>query len=166
MTRRLLTVFCLLACAFPLRAQDSTAVQTGFGHAVIHWGKWVTLGAAVGLTFAALIQHDHAQEQWNQLTARCDPNIGGEPALCSLDANGVYRDNTSETLYEHTVYYDHLARRRIVIGEVSLLASVGMFVMEFKRRQMAPPNIPLHGFDVLIEPTAEGGARLGFSLPF
>ncbi len=156
----------LIMWAGVVSAQDTSLALTRVPPVspVVKWGKWVTLGAAIGFTVAGVVQHNHAQDQWNQLLARC--NV--DNAKCILGADGQYVDKETETLYEHTVYYDHLARHRIVIGQVNLLASVGMFVLEFKRRQMAPPNIPLHGLDLLIEPARgkDGSARFGLTLPF
>jgi hypothetical protein len=175
MSARLVALVCLGAWTAPLAGQDSTLApsgggggaagipsESGLGQQVIHWGKWVTLGTAIGLTVAAVVQHNHAQDAWNQLLTLCNSNS----QACTLKPDGTYERYAAESLYSLTVYYDHLARRRIIVGQVSLLASVGMFVMEFKRKQMSPPNIPLHGLDVLIEPTADGRARLGFTLPF
>ena len=172
MMRRFAIPLGLLAWVAALSAQDTslTAGRVTPSSPIIHWGKWVTLGAALGLTVAAVVQHDHAQDRWNELQALCrDDN-----QACALTSSGTYDTSTpngyqAELLYEETVYYDHLARRRLVLGQVSLLASVGMFVLEFKRRQLAPPNIPLHGLRMLIEPTGgagRGGARFGFTLTF
>ncbi len=169
MMKRVLVLAILLTWAVALPAQDTSLAPTHVPPVspVIKWGKWVTLGAAIGFTIAGVVQHNHAQDSWNQLISRC--SLDNEK--CALNSNGQYADYDSEVLYEQTVYYDHLARHRIIIGQVNLLASVGMFVLEFKRRQMAPPNIPLHGLRVLIEPTpggpgAAGGTRFGFTLPF
>ncbi len=166
MTRGLSVPICLLAWAGVLSAQDTslTPARVPPISPVIKWGKWVTLGAAIGFTVAGVVQHNHAQDSWNQLLTRC----GRDNQKCMLDASGKYEDYESELLYEETVYYDHLARHRIVIGQVNLLASVGMFVLEFKRRQMAPPNIPLHGLHLLIEPARgrDRSARFGLTLHF
>jgi len=166
MKRCLVTLAAALTCAAaPLAAQDSTltaAAPKSFGAQVVHWGKWVALGAALGFTVAAVVQHNHAQDSWDQLLALC----GKDNQQCMLTPSGTYQSYDAEYLYQQTVYFDHLARHRIVLGQVSLLASVGMFVVELKRRQLAPPNIPLHGLQVLIEPASGSGARLGLSLPF
>jgi len=173
MMRRLVMLIAFIAWTSFLTAQDTsvtgagTASQIPTASPIIHWGKWVTLGAAIGFTVAAVVQHNHAQDYWNQLQRLCTTNN----QACMLGSDGRYQAYEAELLYQQTIYYDHLARHRIVIGQLNLLASVGMFVLEFKRRELAPPNIPLHGLHVLIEPTGAGGvggegARFGFTLPF
>ena len=147
-----------------LRAQstgvDSTP-RSAWKHAVVHYGKWVAAAGAVAFTALAIEQHGHSNDAWNSLLAICQNNSQD----CAVGSDGRYRYYPAEYDYQLALYYDHRARWRLVAGQVSLLAAVGLFVTDLRGRSSTPRNIPVHPLTVSVAPTADG-ASLSLRLAF
>ena len=163
--KRVLAV-CLLALlggAVAVHAQEAPVrpAPQGWTRGVVHYGKWVTAATAVGLTIWAAREHASAQDEWRQLIGLCRDNN----AACQLRPDGRYVDYNAELLFQLTTYYDRRARSRLIGGQVSLLASAALFIMDLRHQQGNPPNIPFHGMELTAEP-ARDGARVGVRLPF
>lgn len=159
----------LALCALPpsLLAQQGNAPATsppgGWLRPVAHYGKWATAAAAIGFTVLAAREHQTANDTWDQLLQMCSQ----DNAACAQRPDGRYVDYSAELLYQKTLYYDHRARRRLIAGQVALLASAALFILDLRHGHGAPPNIPFHGLEVSAEPSAGGGgARLRVALPF
>jgi hypothetical protein len=155
----------LMGLTTALPAQRPAAPQTpapqGWTHALEHYGKWATAAAAIGFTVLAAREHQTANDNWNRLLGLCTQNV----AACVQRADGRYADYTAELLYQKTLYYDHRARRRLIVGQVSLLTSAALFILDLRHEHGGPPNIPFHGMEVTASPSGSG-ARLGIRLPF
>lgn len=155
----------LLSAAAGLRAQTSTVDSTprvAWTHAAIHYGKWAAVAGAVAFTALAIEQHRHSNAAWNSLLAICNQNSQN----CSIGPDGRYRNYQSEYDYQLAIYYDHRARWRLVAGQVSLLAAVGLFVADLHGgRSATPPNQTVHPLHVALRPTPEGAA-LAVRVPF
>ena len=157
-----------IACAALLLAAPALAAQqvdtvarhpTTWPRAVAHYGKWVTAAVAVGFTALAVHEHDFADRNWQQLLVLChDDN-----QRCAVGANGHYGDATAEQLYQNTVHYDRRARRRLIIGQISLLTTAVAFIFDLRHGSSEPKNIPLHGA-MTVEPTGDGG-RVRLRIP-
>lgn len=139
---------------------DSTP-RAAWTHAVAHYGKWAAAAGAVTLTALALEQHSHSNDAWNRLLAICRADSGN----CALGPDGRYRYYPAEYDYQQAIYYDNRARWRLVAGQVSLLAAVGLFVADRRAHGPAAPNIPVHPLGVTLAPTPDG-ARLALRLAF
>ena len=155
----------LLAGLAPaLVAQDSLRVAPQTTHtwtrAMVHYGKWATAASAVGFTILAAREHDTANRSWQRLLDLCR----SDNARCRQLPDGRYAAADAEALYQQTIYYDHRARQRLIVGQISVLTSAALFILDL-RHQSGPPNIPFHGLKVTAEPTG-GGARLGLQVPF
>ena len=154
----------LALCAPALAAQSAgvdSAPRAAWKHAVVHYGKWVAAAGAVGLTALAIQQHSHSNDAWNALLAICQRNSQD----CAIGPDGRYAYYPSEYDYQLALYYDRRARWRLVAGQVSLLAAVGLFVVDLRGHESGPRNIPVHPLSVSLAPTADG-ARLSLRLAF
>jgi hypothetical protein len=137
----------------PASGIDSTP-RSAWRHAAVHYGKWAMAAGAVAFTALAIEQHRHSNDAWNSLLAICN----GNSQLCVVGADGRYRNYQSEYYYQLAVYYDHRARWRLVAGQVSLLAAVGLFVYDLKGQSATPPNQPVHPVKLALTPTTDGAA--------
>lgn len=153
----------ILAGAAPAAAQQNPAPTSArtWQRQVAHYGKWAAVAGAVAFTAFALEQHHRSDQAWNTLIGICQANSQN----CSLGADGRYVNYTSELDYQLAIYYDHRARWRLIAGQVSLLAAVGMFVVDRRRGTGTPDNIPYHAVDVTLAPTIDG-ARMGLRIAF
>jgi hypothetical protein len=154
-TLRLLLL--LLLAAPVVRAQTSavdSAPRTAWKRVVTHYGKWVAAAGAVGLTALAIEQHRHSNDAWNALLAICN----NDSQNCSIGPDGRYRNYQSEYQYQLALYYDHRARLRLVAGQVSLLAAVGLFVADLHSGSGTTTNIPVKPVTLRLTPTADGAA--------
>jgi hypothetical protein len=152
---RLLALLLLTGPA--VRAQTSaldSVPRTAWKHAVTHYGKWVAAAGAVALTALAIEQHQHSNDAWNALLAIC----GANSQDCAVGPDGRYRNYQSEYDYQLALYYDHRARWRLVAGQVSLLAAVGLFVADLHGGSSSPPNIPVKPVKLTLTPTPDGAA--------
>ena len=142
-------------------ARVDATPRSAWQHAVVHYGKWVAAAGAVTLTALAIEQHGHSNDAWNRLLALCR----ADSQNCALASDGRYRNYQSEYDYQLAVYYDNRARWRLVAGQISLLASVGLFVVDLRGHSTGSPNIPVHPLGLTLAPTPDG-ARVSVRLAF
>lgn len=164
--KRAITLAATLAAVVPaLSAQETPATPPprNWKENVVHYGKWTTAAAAVGLTILAAREHDRANQSWNQLLTLCH----ADNAACQLRSDGRYVDYQAELYYEQTLYYDHRARHRMLGAQVSVLTSAALFILDLRHHGGNPPNIPFNGsrLQVTAEPLGDG-ARVGLRLAF
>jgi len=133
----------------------------GWSRSIVHYGKWATAATAVGLTILAAREHERAQDDWRQLLDLCRSNN----AVCQLRSDGQYADYNAELLYQRTTYFDRRARSRLIGGQVALLASAAMFILDLRHQGGEAPNIPFHGLELSVAPRGDG-ARLELRMPF
>ena len=141
-------------------AIDSTP-RSAWARAAVHYGKWAAAAGAVAFTALAIEQHRHSNDAWNNLLAICN----GNSQLCAVGPDGRYRNYQSEYYYQLAVYYDHRARWRLIAGQASLLAAVGLFVYDLKGQSPTPHNQPVHPVKLALSPTTDG-ATLSLRLSF
>lgn len=148
-----------------LVAQDSLAPAPRTSHnwarPVVHYGKWLSAASAVGFTLLAAHEHDTANRSWQQLLDLCRT----DNTACQVGADGRYATYQAELLYQQTLYYDRRARHRMIVGQISVLTSAALFILDLRHGDGNPPNIPFHGLRLLAEPAGDG-ARLGVRVPF
>jgi len=165
MSRALVAATCLILLAGTLAAQEEPATPPprSWSENLVHYGKWTTAVAAIGLTVLAAREHDRANESWQQLLDLC----GHDNAACALRSDGRYVDYQAEVYYQKTVYFDHRARRRLLGAQLSLLTSAALFILDLRHHGGNPPNIPFSGsrFEVTAEPQVDG-ARVGLRMSF
>lgn len=161
--RPLIIAVALAGLAPALGAQDPSvpAPQQSWTRGAVHYGKWATAAVALGLTVLAAKEHHHANDNWQQLRALCQT----DNTACQLRPDGQYANANAELLYQQTLYYDRRARRRLIVGQVSLLATAALFILDLRNQRSSPPNIPFTGLEVMAEPEGSG-ARFGLRVPF
>jgi len=127
----------------------------------VHYGKWTA--AAVAATFIALGAHEHQSSNrvFRQLLDLCLANS----ADCALASDGRYRNPAAEQLYQTSIHHHGRARVRLLLGQVSLLASAGLFLADLRHRSNDPGNIPFRGAKLTVAPQGSG-ARVGVRIVF
>jgi hypothetical protein len=160
------TTLCALLClagTTPALGQDvKPAPQSGSGwtRPVVRYGKWLTAAAAGGLTYLAAREHNQSADSWNRLLTICRI----DNADCAIGLDGRYVNPVAEANYQQSLYYDGRARKRLLAGQVALVISAAMFIADLSGGRNGPPNIPFDPNKLLVEPTSDGGARIGLRL--
>jgi len=162
-SRALIVAAALAGFAPALAAQErpAPAPPQGWTRGAVHYGKWATAAVALGFTVLAAREHHHANDNWQQLRELCR----ADNTACQQRPDGQYVDHTAELLYQTTLYYDRRARRRLIVGQVSLLATGALFILDLRNQRRGPPNIPFRGLELTAEP-AGSGARVGLRFNF
>ena len=162
-SRPLMVAAALAGLAPALAAQErpAPAPAQGWTRGAVHYGKWATAAVALGFTVLAAREHRNADDSWQQLRELCR----ADNTACQLRPDGQYANSAAELLYQKTLYYDRRARRRLIVGQVSLLTTAALFILDLRNQRRGPPNIPFHGLEMTAEP-AGSGARLGMRVPF
>ncbi len=137
-------------------AGATDAQHATWSRATVHWGKWTA--AAVAATFTVLGAHEHQNS--NRVFSELLDLCRASSANCALAPDGSYRNPTAEQLYQTSIHYDRRARLRLLLGQVSLLASAGLFLADLRHGGGGPENIPFRGAKLTVEPSG-GGARVG-----
>jgi hypothetical protein len=155
------SLWILLVCAcVPVRlcAQVVDTVPKPHFPALVHYGKWATLGASVALGAMAHAKNQDAEAVFRDLRQRCFDT----PANCLVGADGRYLDPESEALYGRTTRLDHQAARLLIGAEVSFAATAVGFVWELMHRKDGTPTIP---FEPRVEQTPTA-TRIGLTFRF
>ena len=149
----------LLGVALPVAAQEEVPGPSPIA-TVSRWAKWPALGGAVGLTAVALVRNRAADRVYDGLVTLCF----GAPDACRLaDGDGPVRftSDDAEALYQETLRIDRSARGWLLAGQVALVASGVMFLVDLIAGDDTPPNIPFPGFQLVAD-----GRRLGLAIGF
>ena len=146
------------APAEPLAAQDSIAPMVKSIPAVVRYGKWALLAAAVGMGLKASSAHQDADHAFDRLERYCVD----DETRCDQQSNGHYTDPISERYYQASLSGDRRARGWLLGGEATLLATAGLFVWEFTRPNHPPKNIPFEPTVEVIGPRTHLGLRVSF----
>ncbi len=152
-------------------AQDSTSrrqdaklqdVQPGaWRRGVVHYGKWLTAGAAIAFTAMAVHEHRFSHDAWDDLLVICRSSDNA----CARGSDGRYLRGDAEFLYQRSIYYDRRANRRLLGAQGSLLVTAALFIIDLSGRNQDPDNIPFSPLKVTLEPTKDGAA-LGMRIAF
>jgi hypothetical protein len=127
--------------AGPLQAQqaDDSLVRRP-SPALVKYGKWAVVAAAIGMGFKAASAHDDADRAFNRLNDYCF----SQPSGCPQSPGGKYLDPIAERYYQQSLSGDRSARSWLLGGEAALLGAAGMFVWELTRPKSLPKNIPFN----------------------
>ena len=155
-----LTLAAALAAPAPARAQAS-ATRPSLGNGAVHYGKWLTAGAAVAFTVMAAREHSHSRRTWDDLLTLCR----SADDACARGGDGRYVRSDAELLYQRSLYYDRRANRRLLGAQTTLLATAALFIIDLRARNDEPDNIPFSPLRVTVEPTRDGAA-VGVQLRF
>jgi hypothetical protein len=132
--RALLLSLGLLLLSSAARAQE----QTTPANPLVHWGKWGAAGLSLTLHLLAVSANNKANTAYSELQNSCFQ----DPHLCDLTSDGSYADPGSEALYQESLHQDKRARAFLISGEVALLGTVALFVIDLTRHKGPPPNKP------------------------
>ena len=162
-SRALIVATTLAGLAPAAAAQDrpAPAQPQRWTRGAVHYGKWATAAVALGFTVLAARENHNADDNWQQLRELCR----ADNTACRQRPDGQYANSMAEELYQKTLYYDRRARRRLIVGQVSLLTTAALFILDLRNQRRGPPNIPFHGLELTAEPEGSG-ARLGIRVPF
>jgi hypothetical protein len=148
----------LVCLAAPLPGQQLDSAVARPSPILVRYGKWATLGAAVGMGLKAASAHRAADRAYGRLEHYCLT----DPPACDQGPGGAYLDPVAERYYQASLGHDRRARRWLFGGEVTLLATAGIFVWELTRPRGPPDNIP---FSPSLS-VSDGNTRLGLALAF
>ncbi|HEV8265685.1 MAG TPA: hypothetical protein VGQ06_12125 [Gemmatimonadales bacterium] len=133
----------------------------GWRRGAVHYGKWLTAGAAVAFTAMAAHEHSFSRRDWDALLALCRT----ADDACALGSDGRYVRYEAEVLYQRSLYYDRRASHRLLGAQASLLATAALFILDLRPGRDEPDNIPFAPLRVTVEPTRDGaavGVRIAF----
>ena len=160
MMRRLtaLALGALLAGA-PLAAQQpADSVFARRSPALVHYGKWAVLAAAVGMGLKAGSAHRGADRAYHRLQQYCVENDFN----CAQRPDGRYVDPVAEGYYQSAVQGDRHARGWLLGGEAALLGAAGLFVWELTRPKGPTENIPFEPRVSVVGPRTQLGVAFRF----
>ncbi len=133
----LVTACCVAAGVAQAQADTASASRPS---ALVRYGKWATLGAAGAFAYLGAATHDRADRDYNTLLDYCRAS-----GPCPIGADGHYTDPHAEALYRRVRDADRLARGWLVGGQLAILTSAVLFVLDLKRGS-EPKNIPFSGY--------------------
>ncbi|HMJ57785.1 MAG TPA: hypothetical protein VK467_01535 [Gemmatimonadales bacterium] len=143
-------------------AQTAPAVRgMSLRQGAVHYGKWLTAGAAVAFTAMAVHEHGFSHRDWDNLLVICRSSDNA----CARGSDGRYLRADAEFLYERSIYYDRRANRRILGAQGSLLVTAALFIIDLSGRNAEPDNIPFRPLRVTLAPTSDGAA-VGMRIAF
>jgi len=126
----------------------------------VHYGKWLTAGAAVAFTVMAAHEHTFSRHDWSDLLTLCR----SAQDACAQGSDGRYVRYQAEFLYQRSLYYDRRANRRLLGAQGSLLVTAALFILDLRTHKDEPNNIPFAPLRVTVGPT--GAAQVGLRLAF
>lgn len=129
----------LLLGPAPLAAQQpAESLFVRRSPALVKYGKWVALAAAVGMGLKAAAAHSDAEDAFDRLERYCDV----DELRCTQRPNGSYVDPVAEGYFQTSLSRDRHARGWLLGGEAALVGAAGLFVWELTRPKNPPRNIP------------------------
>ena len=161
--RTVLVAAVLLAggTAQALSAQDITGQGQPWIARVSHWGRWVTLAGAAGLITAAAVRHHDAQNARSDLEDFCSEDVSLCVIVTDPDGNDAYLTPEAEAMYQQYAALEQSARGFLFGGQLSLLTSGAMFLIDIIHRTEGFDNIPYTPLELYTTPN-----RLGLALHF
>ncbi len=150
----------LCALALVASAQSSATAQTTrdggadkpWYVSASQWGRWGALAGTVGFTALAVIRHNDADEVFRGLLMLC----GNANQACVPGADGTYVDPGAEALYQETLRLDGRARTWMILGQISLVAAGGLFLINLVSGENEPDNIPFAPLELVAGPRKLG----------
>jgi hypothetical protein len=108
----------------------------------------------VGFTALGALTHDRADRRYQSLLDYCRTH-----GPCPIGADGRYGNAGAEAIFESVSADDRAARAWLAGGQVALVGSAVLFIMELKRKR-EPENIPFSPYLA----TARFGTLVGLQI--
>src|SRR5262245_20777322 len=89
---------------------DSAALNSR--SALARYGKWLTLGGALGVATYGVLNNQEADNRYSDLERICLD----DPGTCARRPGGAYSDPALEAQYQHVLDLDDRARRVLIAG--------------------------------------------------
>ena len=147
-----------LAASSLAQAPPRHALAPSLGRTAVHYGKWLTAGAAVAFTVMGAHEHTFSRRDWDHLMVICR----SADDACGVGTDGRYVRSDAEFFYQTSLYYDRRANRRLLGAQGSLLVTAALFILDLRGQKDEPDNIPFRPLRVTVEPN--GDMRVGFRL--
>jgi hypothetical protein len=144
-----------------LSAQDITGQGRPWIAEVSHWGRWVTLAGAAGLITVAAVRHQDAQNALGDLEDYCLEDVSMCVIVTDPEGNDTYLTPEAEAMYQQYTALEHSARGFLFGGQLSLLTSGAMFLIDIIHRTEDFDNIPYTPLELYTTPN-----KLGLALHF
>lgn len=141
-------------------AQDSGRVDVRYPWRPLRIAKWTTLLASGGLAAYGFSQNRIADGEYEDLERECD---AFPPACVKVPGGEAYADAALEARYQKIVNRDDRARVALLAGQLGILASVVMFIVDLPDHE-EPEDIPYEPKPIRIGLSRDGGAQINFRL--
>jgi len=133
--------------------QDSLVVRSP----VIRVAKWATLAASAGLLVYGISTNSEADDRYSALEHLCIDT----PSRCERVASGAMADADLEREYQDIVSLDDRARFSLAAGQIGVLATVALFILDLPRRTTTK-DIPYTPPRFRAGPGEDGALRLEY----
>ena len=141
-------------------ARDSGHVDVRYPLRPLRIAKWTTVIASSAAAAYGFSQNRIADNDYEELERECEAN----PPLCARLPNGsAYADAALEQRYQKILDRDDRARLALLGGQLGILASVVMFIIDLPDRETAE-DIPYEPKPIRFGLRRDGRTELGFSL--
>lgn len=141
-------ILLVLLCCSPFSGLQAQHIQERFAQDTTRdirsaWrpmrlAKWTTLLVSGGAAAYGFAQNRTADREYEQLEREC----AASPLVCrKLPDSDVYEDAALEQRYQQIVDRDAHARTALLAGQIGLVASVVMFIIDLPNR-VSPEDIP------------------------
>jgi hypothetical protein len=141
-------------------AQDSGRVDVRYPWRPLRIAKWTTLLASSAVAAYGFSQNRVADNDYEELERECEAN---PPACARGPGNDAYLDPALEQRYQQILERDDRARIALLGGQLGILASVVMFIIDLPDRA-TPEDIPYEPKAVRFGLRRDGRTELGFQL--
>lgn len=162
---RLACLAALGAGAPPAPAFGQTTVAANAGEPWIvtasHWGKWPALAGAGALVTMAVMRNNDAKAARAELRDYCSEDATRCVTVPGPDGDDIYFDPGAEALYQEYAALTRQARGFLVGGQVGVLVTGAMFLIDLVYQRDGFDNIPYTPFELYSTPD-----RLGLSVRF
>lgn len=138
------------------------SLQDGPTFTGLRVAKWTTLAASLGSAGWALWSNARADERYAELERTC---VADPDRCASRNADGSFSDLALEDAYQRVLRLDRNTRWAFVAGQVGVLASVALFVLDM-RGDDEPTVIPYTPSALRVAPAVDGGVSVGVRVPY
>ncbi len=142
-------------------AQDTTRHDIRSPWRPMRLAKWTTLLVSSGAAAYGFTQNRTADREYDALERECE----ADPVACrKLPDSDVYEDVALEQRYQKIVDRDAHARTALLAGQIGLVATVVMFIIDIPDRE-SPEDIPYEPRPIRFGLRRDGSTELKVQIP-